>query len=282
MTNQNISLDCNPLPSDSEDSGWRLIDQRTVKRNLINDPYFKVTLDRNASSPKPAHGIWTAQNTCVSENFAPDNTIPADPAAAIIKHQFKPKHWSVLKFAFVKLDFAGFPHPIVMQMIRHQDSEVDVDHGFRIAPLCQSMRYTGNRIANYTSYNHDVDIESIFYVQPAGKYPTRTGFYEFSESDRSEYLAEYRLGAEAYSRAVSKGQPEEVARGLLPTNFRQNFTMAGTVQAVFHWLDQRTLADSQLEAQTLAWMALDVLEEWEPGLFEWYRENRAGKNQLAP
>jgi thymidylate synthase ThyX len=58
--------------------------------------------------------------------------------------------------------------------------------------------------------------------------------------------------------------------------------MAGTIEAVFHWLDQRTLADSQVEAQTLAWMALDELEKWEPTLFGWYRQNRAGKNLLAP
>jgi thymidylate synthase (FAD) len=245
-------------------------------QKLISDPRFKVSIDLNASSPSPAHGIWSAQNTCKTEGFAPDNRIPSDPAAAIIKHELKPKHWSVLKFAFVKLDFAGFPHPIVMQMIRHQDSEIGVDHGFRITPLVQSMRYTGSRMKDFD------DIEDIFYVQPVGTYVTRTGFYEFSESDRREYLAEYQLGVDAYARAVHKGHPEEAARGLLPTNFRQNFTMAGTLQAVFHWLDQRTLADSQIEAQTLAWMALDELEKWEPGLFKWYRKNRAAKNTLSP
>jgi thymidylate synthase (FAD) len=266
--------------------------------NLINDPYFKVTIDLNASSPNPAAAIWTAQNTCVTEGFAPDNPIPRNPAAAIIKHQFKPKHWSVLKFAFVKLDFGGFPHPIVMQLVRHQDSDSSVDDGFKVAPLVQSMRYTGSRISNYTSYDRDsgsapsgspthtprqdIDIEEIFYVQPVGRYQTRNGCYDFTQSDRHEYLAEYQLGAEAYSRAIAKGHSEETARGLLPNNFRQNFTLAGTIQAVFHWLDQRTLADSQIEAQTLAWMALDRLEEWEPGLFNWYRENRAGKNLLSP
>lgn len=239
---------------------------------LIKDSYFKVEIDLNGSSPKPTHSIWTAQHVCVSEDFALDDPIPGDPAQAIIDNQLKVKHWSVLEFGFVVLHFQGFPHDTVMQLVRHQDSR----------PLVQSMRYTGDRIRQISSWNHDADIEQLFYAQPAGRYPCRNGFYEFTESDRHEYLSEYRLGAEAYSRAISKGQPEEIARRLLPAGYRQNFTMAGTIRSVFHWLHQRTLADSQIEAQTLAWMALDELEKWEPTLFSWYRQNVAGKNTLAP
>jgi thymidylate synthase ThyX len=130
--------------------------------------------------------------------------------------------------------------------------------------------------------NGEIDVEEMFYAPQEGTYKTRDGFYRITESDRREYLSEYLLSAKAYSRALSKGHPEEVARGLLAARYRQNFTMAGTIQAVFHWLDQRTLADSQIEAQTLAWMALEQLKVWSPSLFEWYEKNRAGKNLLAP
>lgn len=237
---------------------------------FISDPYFKVSIDLNASSPRPAHGIWTAQHTCVSDSFAPDDPIPTDPSQAIIDNQLRVKHWSVLKFAFVVLHFRGFPHDTVMQLARHQGS----------SPLVQSMRYTGDKMRRCG--NGEYDTEELFYVQPAGTYATRSGTYEFTESDRREYLSECQLSAQAYSRAISKRHPEEVARRLLAAGYRQNFAMAGTIQSVFHWLDQRTLADSQLEARTLAAMALDELERWEPGLFEWYRSNRAGKNLLAP
>jgi flavin-dependent thymidylate synthase len=237
---------------------------------IISDPYFKVTIDRNGSSPNPADSIWAAQHCCVSESFAPDDPIPADPSQAIIDNQLRVKHWSVLEFGFVVLHFRGFPHDTVMQLVRHQDSK----------PLVQSMRYTGDKMRRCG--NGEYDTEELFYCQPVGKYATRSGTYDFTESDRREYLSEYQLSAQAYSRAISKGQPEEVARRLLAAGYRQNFTMAGTIRAVFHWLDQRTLADSQLEAQTLAAMALDELEAWEPGLFTWYRSQRAGKNLLAP
>jgi flavin-dependent thymidylate synthase len=250
---------------------------------LINDPYFKVTIDLNASSPNPAAGIWAAQHTCVSDEFAPNSTIPANPASAIIKHQFKPRHWSVLKFAFVKLDFAGFPHDTVMQMIRHQDSKHTVDDGIDdedIGILVQSMRYTGELYRKCGS--GDYSTEKLFYVMPVGAYPTRSGTWTMTNDDRLEYLADCQRSAVAYSKKIAKGHPEENARRSLAVGYRQNFTIAGTVKSVFHWLDQRTLSDSQIEAQTLAWMALDQLEQWEPGLFKWYRENRAGKNLLSP
>jgi thymidylate synthase ThyX len=130
--------------------------------------------------------------------------------------------------------------------------------------------------------NGEIDVEEMFYAPPVGEYATRDGQYSVSESDRREYLSEYLLSAKAYSRALSKGHPEELARGLLAARYRQNFTMAGSIRAVMHWLDQRTLADSQLEAQTLAWMALEQLKHWSPELFEWYEKNRAGRNLLAP
>jgi thymidylate synthase (FAD) len=235
---------------------------------IIQDPYFRVVIDKNGSSPAPDKSIWTAQHTCISENFAPDAEIPEDPSAAVIKHQFRPKHWSVLGFGYVVLHFRGFPHDTVMQLVRHQDSK----------PLVQSMRYSGRRMLAANLSN----IESLFYAMPAGEYATRDGKYNYTEDSRQEYLDECLRSAVKYTSQINRGIPEEVARRSLLSGYRQNFAMAGTVQAMFHMLDQRTLADSQIEAQTLAWMALEQLKNWSPGFFEWYEQNRSGKNLLAP
>jgi thymidylate synthase (FAD) len=241
---------------------------------IIADPYFRVAIDKNGSSPAPDKSIWTAQHTCVSEDFAPDAEIPEDPSAAVIKHQFKPKHWSVLEFGYVVLHFGGFPHDTVMQLVRHQDS----------APLVQSMRYTGERVIELVNKKEKLgsDVEKLFYAQPVGTYATRDGQYQYTQRARSLYLGRCLNSAIAYAEEVNDGIPEDVARRSLLSGYRQNFAMAGTIQAVFHWLDRRTLADSQLEAQTLAWMALEQLKNWSPGFFEWYEANRAGRNLLAP
>jgi flavin-dependent thymidylate synthase len=237
----------------------------------FQDPYFRVDICEHGSSPAPDKSIWRAQHVCVAEGYAMDAPIPANPADAIIRHQLKVKHWSVLEFGYVVLHFQGFPHDTVMQIVRHQDSK----------PLVQSMRYTGKRIIDCAD-SDDLNIEEIFYAQPMGVYATRTGGYVVSAANRDEYLLRCLRSCKAYRDAILRGYPEELARRELLSGYRQNFTMAGSVRAVFHWLDQRTLADTQIEAQVLAQMALQQLERWSPELFGWYRENRAGKNQLSP
>jgi thymidylate synthase (FAD) len=270
MTSENILLDCNPLPDNSDDDKLKLIDPKKVKRNLINDPYFKIEIDHDGSSPQPLRSIWRAQHTCVAEGFAMDDKCPDDPFAVIEKHQLRVKHWSVLEFAHVVIHFKGYPHDTVMQMVRHQDSK----------PLVQSMRYTGERISSGSLTISE--IEKLFYIKPVGKYPSRNGIREFTQARRGEYLDTCYVSAYKYATAIEAGEAEEDARRLLAAGYRQNFVMAGSIRAVWHWLDQRTLADSQGECQALAWKTLDALEVWQPQLFGWYRKNRAGKAILTP
>ncbi len=253
-------------------------------KQLILDPHFRVDIDLDGSSPAPERSIWRAQHCCVSEDYAFDAVVPPNPADAIIRHQLKVRHWSVLEFGSVVLHFDGFPHDTVMQLVRHQDSK----------PLVQSMRYTGRRMLELAqkdspyntieTYNRDTfaAIDRLFYFQPPGIYSSRTGMYEVTDCQKRSYLFRCWQSCNHYADAIANGLPEEAARRELKSGYRQGFTMAGSIRAVFHWLDQRTLSDTQLEAQTLAWMALDALKVWSPELFEWYVENRAGKNQLAP
>lgn len=246
-----------------------------MQQQLIQDPYFRVNICLDGSSPAPDKSIWKAQHVCVSENYAFDATPPANPADAVIRHQLKVKHWSVLEFGYVVLHFEGFPHDTVMQLVRHQDSK----------PLVQSMRYTGQRILDIAKMGSDINlayVERLFYFQPAGTYSTRTGTYTITEDQRKAYYFRCWGSCLNYATAIESGIPEEAARRELLSGYRQNFTMAGTLRAVMHWLDQRTLADTQIEAQTLAAMALKELKDWSPEFFEWYEENRAGKNMLAP
>lgn len=239
---------------------------------LIQDPCFRVEIDPFASSTNPSAGIWYGQHVCVSEDFSLDEDLPSRPADAVIKHQLKVKHWSVLEDGFVSLHFGGFPHSTAMQIVRHQDSK----------PLVQSSRYTGKRFIDVA--NDERKLEEVFYFRPSGlDYCDRSGNrYYYSASDRLEDERQCYEACVKYADRIKRGFAEEHARDMIPQNFRQNFKMSGTIRAAFHWLDQRTLADSQIEAQTLAWMALEKLKEWQPEFFEFYEKERAGKNLLAP
>jgi thymidylate synthase (FAD) len=235
------------------------------------DPHFKATLDKSASSPSPSDAVWNFQHVTVAEQLFEAYDLPDNPAEAVIRHQLGPKHFSVLESAYAVLYFEGFPHSTAMQWVRHQDMK----------PLVQSGRYTGQRFRKVAS--HELTVDEVFYFRPLGVYADRQGHkYEYTGPDRAEDEADCIKACQKYDRRIEEGFSEEHARDVIPQNFRQNFAMAGTIRGWMHVLDQRTLADSQIEAQTAAWMALDALKSWEPTFFSWYEEKRAGKNLLAP
>lgn len=240
-------------------------------QQLIKDPHFKVLLDETASSTCPSIATWNFQHVTVTEDFIDNWHIPADPAGAVIRHQLGVKHFSVLEAAYAVLYFEGFPHSTVMQWVRHQGMK----------PLVQSGRYTGQRFCKVA--RNELQVEEVFYFRPLGIYNDRQGSrYQYLSEDLEQDKSDCYAACVKYEERIANSYSEEHARDVIPQNFRQNFTMAGTIRGWMHVLDQRTLADSQLEAQTAAWMALNVLKGWEPTLFDWYLEKRAGKNLLAP
>ena len=242
---------------------------------LIKDSRFQVVIDKDASSPNPQVAIWKGQHRCVAEKFLPDDETPSPEKCGetIIKHQLAGDrgHYSVLRKAFVSFHCLGFPHRVVSQITRHQDSSF----------LVQSMRYTGKRIVDCA--NLDIPVEDVFYFRPIGNYSDRQGSkYEYTTFDLMDDRAASYRSAVLYGEKIADGHSEEHARDLLTYNFRQDFDLSGDLQAIWHLLDQRTKSDSQIEVRTLAWMMLDCLKEFTPELTEWYLENRAGKARLAP
>lgn len=240
-----------------------------IQNNLIDDKYFNCEVDENASSRQPEKAIWLAQNVCVNDNEKIE--IPENPGNAVCRHQLNVGHFSVLNFAFFVVRCSNFDHNTVVQMCRHRDS----------AFLVRSQRYTGNRFLKEVLTPQN--IEKYIYIRPVGTYFDRNGNkFEMTPSERRKRLMSVYRSVLGYRDAINKGESFESARYLLPSGFRQNFTIAGTLENYFHWLDQRTKKDSQLEIQTLAWMILDTLKPHAPNLIDWYLEKRAGKAKLAP
>lgn len=236
-------------------------------------PRFIVNLDKDASSPNPQVAIWRGQHQCVSEGFADDATPPSPERCGeiIIKHQLHAGHWSVLDQAFIKLNTAGFPHSVMVQMTRHRDS----------AFLVQSGRYTGERFIKVTK--GELGVEDVFYFRPPGFYADRKAAkYEHIEEINLVHRARCVRSCVEYADLITSGYSEEHAREVIPYNFRQNFTVACTLKNFFHWLDQRGNKDSQLEIQVFAQMALEAAMTWAPELMTWYKDHRYTKARLAP
>jgi thymidylate synthase (FAD) len=241
---------------------------------LIDDPYFRVEIDRNGSSAAPAPGIWYGQHTCVAEGFSLDDPLPKDPERGILNNALKSEHsphFSVLRYGYLVLHCGGFPHSVMCQLTRHQDS----------AHLVQSGRYTGKRFVKVA--RRELPVDAAFYFRPLGIYQDRQGKrYEYTDGDRAYDRANCLTACELYADRLERGWAEEHARDQLPYNFRQNFAIAGDLQAVLHWMDQRSKADSQLEIHSLAAKAMKRVIEFVPQIGQWYKDKRYGKARLAP
>jgi thymidylate synthase (FAD) len=241
---------------------------------LLKDPYFRVQLDKDASSPNPEAAIWNAQHICVAEKDSYHDQLPLEPGKAIIKHQLEggKGHYSVAAFAFAKIDFYGFSHDAIMQMRTHHTSGSDVRF------LVQSSRYTSQRFIDVAEGK--LKPEEVFYWRPLGKYTSRNGWYENSDLVQNIFYEQCRENCKVYADLVLEyNQPYEQARNVLSQGIRQDFTIAATLKGFWHLLDQRTKKDSQLEIQTLAEMLQQELEKWCPTLSYWYRENHIKKSK---
>lgn len=224
---------------------------------LIQDPRFKVSIDENSKQVNPDLCIWSAMHTCVDGGSSLITT-SLDPVQSVIKHAIKFGHWSVLEHASIKLDFKGFPHDTAMQFRTHQQMNT----------LVQSLRYSDEQFT--LCADGEVEPQELFYFPP--------------HTDKRQEGIDYghcRKSCMNYSKAIERGEKKESARRFLTANYRQSFTISGTFRQWMHMFDQRLLADTQIEAQTAAWMALDQLRGYS-GFFEYYRQTRATKNMLSP
>lgn len=226
---------------------------QTIVQRVQLKTMKKVELSISGSSPDPLLSIYRHQHVCVAEtvNWTTDTSPSREKMANAIIREMKQGHWSVLRAGFAKLEFSGFNHATAMQFRTHQD----------LGHLTQSLRYTGTRFRHAMSYR---ELEQTFHVKTEHDYD------------------HYQRCVDFYLKQIKDGMNKEEARNYLPIGFIQGWSSGGDIQAWMHMLDQRLLMDTQTDARVAAAMCLDQLVDWCPELFTWYRDNRAGKNKLAP
>ena len=245
----------------------KLLAQKFIEANNL-----KVTLDTCGSSPDPQQAIWKAQHICVSEDFS-KATLPDETKCGqiIVQHQLKVAHYSVLEHAFIRFDCQNFNHDTVMQLRTHSASSM----------LVQSGRYTSKRFIDVADC--ELSVEEVFWFKPEGQHTDRNGAkYYYNDKDIQTDKDECSLACERYAEKISKCMSEEHARNCLPQNIKQAFCLAANLKDLFHVIDQRSLADAQVECQVWSYMVMQLLLDYCPEIASWYVNSRYTKARLAP
>lgn len=210
---------------------------------------------------------------CWLDPFNPEKELTEEEAGKrLIQHCLKQKHWGVIESPSIHFAVRGFPHVVMQQARTHR---IGVHFGV------QSFRYTSKNIIEVA--NGTCNVEKVFYTRPVGTYRDRQGkTYEYTELQRQNDLNFFTQASELYSLKISSGMSEEHARGIIPYDVRQNFTVSFNIRSLFHFLDMRTPLDAQLEIRQLCDLMWPHVEAWIPELAAFYYEKRWSKNQLAP
>lgn len=200
-------------------------------------------------------------------------------------------HFGPLEHPQITFSVGYFPHSVMQQARTHRVG---------ISFDCQSMRYTGKRIADLGEYlNNDptcVDvirnhwstealqrIEDVFYLRPLGEYTDRNGKrYEYTYDDRLHDLLYAGENAIRYYRKIQSGFSEEHARSQVCFDVRQHFVVSFNARSLMHFLDLRSKADAQLEIQQMCDLMSPHFKAWMPEIADWYETNRLQKARLAP
>jgi thymidylate synthase (FAD) len=260
------------------------------------DKHFRVEVV--AQTQNPARAIWVGMHQCFAEGFALDDDGPqteADCEKAIIKHLLPCAHWSPLEHATITFDIGGFSHRVMQQFTRSR---------IGVSPSVQSFRYSGKRINHLgervIAITGDDDmnfwrvapkhldelrdeIEALFYIRPPGHYRDRFGAsIHYGDLERIDDLLDCLYAAYRYTVKTSQGMPAEMAAGGLPMDARQAWVATFNARSLCSFFDRRTPADAQLEIRELCDLMWPHFSAWLPGVAQWYRDHRWGKNKLAP
>lgn len=245
----------------------------TTTITTLENPEFGFKLVTLNYTPEPEATAWYAMHQCYSEKDVEIDKLPVNHGGALVTNLLNGHkgHYSPLEHNAITFNAVGFPHSLMQQLTRHR-----VAVSFSV----QSMRYSGNRICDVAK--GDLDIESVLYIRPVGKYASRSGVFNYTQEMRDIDVKSAFDNCQFYYEKIGLGMPYEQARGQLFFDFRQNFVVTINARSLMHVLDLRSKKDAQLEIQILSDMLFKVFESWMPNVAKWYADTRKGKARLAP
>lgn len=241
-------------------------------QNNKMDEYFKIkTLSATA---KPFDLVYMALHQCYSGETVDSVPEGLGTAQICIDRLLNGNrgHWGCFEHPSITLGCYGFPHSVMVQARTHRVG-VSFD--------AQSGRYTGENVIKLA--NGELKAKEIFYTRPSGSYCDRHGKqFEWTDLDVASFYGHCESSSWHYADLLELGVSEELARGSLPYEQRQNFIMTVNARSLMHMLDLRSKKNAQVEIQWFSELLLQELQTWMPELAEYYARKRYGKALLAP
>lgn len=174
----------------------------------------------------------------------PSNQLNKDTASRLISYLIKHKHWSPFEFVDMTVEITT-RRSIAAQILRHWS--------FSFQEFSQR-------------YSTATKLQKIELRKQADK--NRQSSAEVLNDEELELLVENAqiFSTQVYNKLLEAGVAREVARDVLPLSTETTMYMKGSVRDWIHYLELRTLEDTQKEHRDIANAIMELFKENFPNI----------------
>lgn len=176
----------------------------------------------------------------------PSNQLNKETAPKLLSYLIKHKHWSPFEFVDMTVEITT-RRSIAAQILRHRSF---------------SFQEFSQRYSNATK------IQPIELRKQADK--NRQSSVDLVEDDALKILVENSqiFSWNVYDRLIEAGVAREVARDVLPLSTETTLYMKGSIRSWIHYLQLRTLEDTQKEHRDIANAIMDIFNQNFPNIIK--------------
>jgi thymidylate synthase (FAD) len=183
----------------------------------------------------------------------PSNQLNVETAPRLINYLIKHKHWSPFEFVDMTVEIVT-RRSIAAQILRHKSFSFQ-EFSTRYSPATSIQEIELRKQAEKNRQSSAEPFDPIIFKTPEDNWDDTT---RHASQAVSEFL---QSSMKLYVELIDAGVAREVARDILPLATESRLYMKGSLRSWIHYLELRTLEDTQKEHRDIAVNIQDLFKQ---------------------
>ena len=192
----------------------------------------------------------------------PSNQMNVETAPRLLNYLINHKHWSPFEFVDMTVEIVT-RRSIAAQILRHKSFAFqEFSQRYSSATNIQEIELRKQAEKNRQS---SAEIFDPIIFRPDGDHDRWNDDTKSASKAVSDFI---RASMNLYTELIDAGVAREVARDILPLATETTMYMKGSIRSWIHYLELRTLEDTQKEHRDIANMIRDIFKQNFPNISE--------------
>ena len=192
----------------------------------------------------------------------PSNQMNVETAPRLLNYLINHKHWSPFEFVDMTVEIVT-RRSIAAQILRHKSFAFqEFSQRYSSATNIQDIELRKQAEKNRQS---SAEIFDPIIFRPDGDHDRWNDDTKSASKAVSDFI---RASMNLYTELIDAGVAREVARDILPLATETTMYMKGSIRSWIHYLELRTLEDTQKEHRDIANMIRDIFKQNFPNISE--------------